>query len=113
MCDADLRDELEGSRDDLRRELGVPARAMAYPVGRPLPETSPVRTALEKSGYEIGFTNGTGPTALVCRVDRFNIGRHMIERDVSNAHLLATLALPRLAPRHPWHLSEGGMLEAR
>jgi hypothetical protein len=66
-----------------------------------------VRTALERAGYEIGFTNGTGPTALVGGIDRFDIGRHMIERDVSNAHLLTTLALPRLAARHPWHLSPG------
>jgi peptidoglycan/xylan/chitin deacetylase (PgdA/CDA1 family) len=100
----DLRDELEGSRDDLRRELGAPARAIAYPVGSPLGPTSPVRPALEKAGYEIGFTNGTGPTPLRGKVDRFDIRRQMIERNFSNALFLTILALPRLAPTHLWNL---------
>lgn len=101
---SDLSDELEGSRADLARELGEPARALAYPVGNPLALNSPVRRALEKSGYEIGLTNGTGPTPLGKPIDRFDIRRQTIERDVPEALFLAMLALPRLAPKHPWHL---------
>jgi peptidoglycan/xylan/chitin deacetylase (PgdA/CDA1 family) len=104
LTHGELRDELEGSRDDLRRELGVPARALAYPMGNPVGLTSPVRTALERSGYEIGLTNCTGPTPISGGVDRFAIRRQAIDRDFSSALLLTVLALPRLAPTHPWHL---------
>jgi|CZKU01.1.fsa_nt_gi peptidoglycan/xylan/chitin deacetylase (PgdA/CDA1 family) len=101
LSSSDLRDEIEGSREDLRRELGVPARALAYPVGYPLGWSSPVRAALERSGYEIGLTNGTGPTPLDGVVDRFDIRRQTVERDLSNAFFLTMLALPQFAPIHP------------
>ena len=104
LTPGELRDELEGSRDDLRRELGAPARALAYPSGNPVGPVSPVRAALEKAGYEIGLTNGTGPTPIGGGVDRFGIRRQTIDRGLSNAVFLTILALPRLAPRHPWHL---------
>ena len=98
----DIREELEGSRDDLRRELGTPARAIAYPVGRPLDRASPVRTVLARSGYEVGLTNGTGPTPLGAVVDRFSIRRHQTGREVSNALFMTMLALPELvAPTVP------------
>jgi peptidoglycan/xylan/chitin deacetylase (PgdA/CDA1 family) len=104
LPDVELRDELEGSRDDLRRELGAPARAVAYPAGYPVDRVSPVRAALEEAGYEIGLTNGTGPTPLRGEIDRFDIRRQTVERGFSDALLLTILALPRLAPKHPWHL---------
>jgi peptidoglycan/xylan/chitin deacetylase (PgdA/CDA1 family) len=101
----ELADELEGSRADLLRELGEPPRALAYPVGKPLGSTSPVRIALAKAGYEVGLTNGTGPTSLWGRVDRFDICRQMVGRNVSEPYLLSILAIPPLAPKHPWHLT--------
>jgi peptidoglycan/xylan/chitin deacetylase (PgdA/CDA1 family) len=104
LTQGELRDELEGSRDDLRRALGEAPRAIAYPVGHPIGATSPVRIALEKAGYEIGLTNGTGPTALSGTVDRFDIRRQMTGRDVSNAFFLSILAMPALAPTHRWRL---------
>jgi peptidoglycan/xylan/chitin deacetylase (PgdA/CDA1 family) len=100
-----LADELEGSRADLERELGEPVRALAYPVGNPLEGTSPIRAALRKAGYEIGFTNGTGPTPLWGRVDPFNIRRQTVERDFAEPYFLGILAIPFLAPKHPWPLS--------
>jgi peptidoglycan/xylan/chitin deacetylase (PgdA/CDA1 family) len=101
----ELDDELRGSRVDLERELGEPPRALAYPVGDPLKSNSPIRTALVKSGYEIGFTNGTGPTPLWGRFDPFNVCRQTVSRDLSAHYLLSIAALPMLAPKHPWHLS--------
>jgi peptidoglycan/xylan/chitin deacetylase (PgdA/CDA1 family) len=95
-----LADELEGSRADLQRELGEPARALAYPVGNPLDTASPIRAALKKAGYEIGFTNGTGPTPLWGRVDPFNIRRQMAERDFVEPYFLGIMAIPFLAPKH-------------
>jgi peptidoglycan/xylan/chitin deacetylase (PgdA/CDA1 family) len=100
-----LADELEGSRADLERELGEPVRALAYPVGNPLEGTSPIRAALRKARYEIGFTNGTGPTPLWGPVDPFNIRRQTVERDFAEPYFLGILAVPPLAPKHPWPLS--------
>jgi peptidoglycan/xylan/chitin deacetylase (PgdA/CDA1 family) len=100
-----LKDELEGSRADLEGELGEPVRALAYPVGNPLEDPSPIRVALKRAGYELGFTNGTGPTPLWGRVDPFNIRRQTVERDFAEPYFLGILALPFLGPKHPWHLT--------
>jgi peptidoglycan/xylan/chitin deacetylase (PgdA/CDA1 family) len=102
---AELTDELVGSRVDLERELGCRVRSVAYPVGKPLDATSPIRAALAGSGYELGFTNGTGPTPLWGDVDPFDIRRQAVERSQSEEYLLSILAVPPLAPKHPWHLS--------
>ena len=105
LAPAELLDELAGSRADLQRELGEPVRALAYPVGNPVPRSSPIRAALETAGYEIGFSNGTGPNPFGRCVDRFNICRHTMGMNCSEAHLLTILAIPPLAPKHPWQLS--------
>jgi peptidoglycan/xylan/chitin deacetylase (PgdA/CDA1 family) len=105
LSPAELRSELLGSRQDIQRELGEPARAVAYPVGRPLGPSSPIRAALVEAGYEVGFTNGTGPTAIWAPRDRYDICRQTVARDLSTPYLLSILAIPPLAPKHPWHLS--------
>jgi peptidoglycan/xylan/chitin deacetylase (PgdA/CDA1 family) len=101
---SELCDELAGSRDDLERELGEPARALAYPVGNPLPGASPIRAALEKAGYEIGLSNLTGSNLVNGRVDRFNICRQAVGMNASDEYLLALLTLPSLAQKYPWQL---------
>jgi len=100
---AELADELLGSRRELERELGAPVRSIAYPVGKPLARSSPIRAALVEAGYELGFTNGTGPTALWGDIDPFDVRRQTVERDLSEEYLLSILAVPPLAPKHPWH----------
>lgn len=99
---AELVAELEGSRRDLEREIGEAPRALAYPVGRPLCPSSPIRSVLSKAGYVIGLTNGTGPTPTWGRRDAFNIRRQTVARDLSTPLLLSMLAVPPLAPTHPW-----------
>jgi peptidoglycan/xylan/chitin deacetylase (PgdA/CDA1 family) len=103
----ELADELAGSRADLERELGEPVRAIAYPVGKPLGENSPVRAALESAGYELGFSNGTGPTPLRGQRDRFDIRRQTIGRNLPPSYLLGMLAVPSLAPRARWRSIPG------
>lgn len=105
LAPGDLTDEIEGSRADLARELGEAPRALAYPVGNPLEGASPIRAAMRKAGYEIGFTNGTGPTSLRRPVDPFGICRQTVGRDTSEAYFLTILTVPEIAPRHPWHLA--------
>jgi len=100
---SELSFELEGSRQDLERELGEPPRALAYPIGKPLAASSPIRAALVRAGYRIGLTNGTGPTPTWTTPDPFNIRRQTVARDLSTAFLMSILAVPPLAPKHPWH----------
>jgi peptidoglycan/xylan/chitin deacetylase (PgdA/CDA1 family) len=100
---AELRAELEGSRRDLQEQLGEAPRALAYPIGRPLPRASPIRAAVQAAGYEIGLTNGTGPTQTWGKRDPFDIRRQTVARDLGTSFLLSILALPPLAPKHPWH----------
>jgi peptidoglycan/xylan/chitin deacetylase (PgdA/CDA1 family) len=102
LSDAELSAELAGSRRDLQRELGEAPRALAYPVGRPLHGSSPIRAALSKAGYQIGLTNGTGPTPTWGRRDAFNIRRQTVARGITTPLLLSMLAVPPLAPKHPW-----------
>lgn len=99
----ELADELRGSRIELERQIGGRVRSVAYPVGKPLSASSPIRTALVEAGYELGFTNGTGPTPLWGEIDPFNIRRQTVEQNLPDAYLLSILALPPLAPKHPWH----------
>jgi peptidoglycan/xylan/chitin deacetylase (PgdA/CDA1 family) len=103
LSPAELDWELAGSSQDLQRELGEPARAVAYPVGRPVARSSPIRQALMRAGYEIGLTNGTGPTPVWAPRDRYNICRQTVARNLTTPYLLSILALPPLAPKYPWH----------
>jgi len=102
---ADLEDELAGSRADLEREVGVRARALAYPVGNALGKNSPIRAAMLQAGYEIGLSSNTGSNPLSGPVDRFNIRRQAVGLNVSEAYLLAMLTLPSLAHKHPGQLA--------
>jgi len=100
----ELSDELAGSRADLERELGEPTRALAYPVGNALLSTSPIRAAMEKAGYEIGLSNGTGSNVLNEPIDRFNICRQTVGLNLSDEYLLAILMMPALAHKQPWQM---------
>ncbi len=106
LPEAELFSELEGSRRDLQQQLGVAPRALAYPVGKPVAPGSPIRSALVRAGYKIGLTNGTGPTPTWRRCDPYDIRRQTVGRHLPLAYLLSILALPPLAPKHPWHASE-------
>jgi len=102
LSPSELDRELAGSKADLTRELGVPPRAVAYPVGNPLPRVSPIRDALERAGYEIGLTNCTGSNPTQDRVDRYNLKRQCLGLNLSEDYLLAMLTMPALAPRQWW-----------
>ncbi len=101
LTPAELVSELAGSRADLERELGEAPRALAYPVGKVVASDSPIRRALDRAGYELGFSNGTGANPINGRVDRLNICRQMVDLNLPEEYLLAMLTMPALAPRHP------------
>jgi hypothetical protein len=98
----DLSEELAGSRADLARELGELPRLIAYPNGNPIAPSSPIRDALKKAGYVLGFNNVTGPTPLGRALDPFDIRRFALNRNFSESLLLSILTLPSLAHKHPW-----------
>jgi peptidoglycan/xylan/chitin deacetylase (PgdA/CDA1 family) len=93
----ELVDELAGSRADLERELGRKVRAIAYPVGRRVAHLPAVRAALEAAGYRVGFTNVSGANPMSPRLDRFDLRRVPVDREMSSAMLVGQMALPRLA----------------
>ncbi len=109
--EAELSDELAGSRLALERELGHPVRAIAYPVGRPLGASQTLRAAVREAGYALGFTNATGTNAVLPaplralrEVDPLGVCRLAMGRDYSDSMFLGQLALPQLAhpARHSW-----------
>jgi peptidoglycan/xylan/chitin deacetylase (PgdA/CDA1 family) len=94
-----LRDELAGARVDLERELGRPARVIAYPVGRTIAPFPQVRAAVAAAGYSCGLTNASGVVRLWRRIDRLDVGRLAVDRDLSDEMFLGQHALPPLAYR--------------
>jgi peptidoglycan/xylan/chitin deacetylase (PgdA/CDA1 family) len=95
LTPAHLADELRGSREDLRRELGEEVVALAYPDGRGVARGSPIRRAILDAGYEIGFTYNVGIQRLR-RVDPLGIGRVSVEPSVSAPAFRGSLAIPAL-----------------
>ncbi len=70
-----LREEIEGSIDDLERELGQRPTTFAYPNGR---YSEAVVEAVRRAGVSLAFTTERGPNDLRCldplRLRRINIG---------------------------------------
>ncbi len=95
LSPAQIADELVGSRLDLERELGVPVRAISYPVGHTLRDRPDLQQALRDAGYALGFTNATGSQPLPA-LDRFDIHRIGLDTGMPHALFRATLAAPAL-----------------
>jgi peptidoglycan/xylan/chitin deacetylase (PgdA/CDA1 family) len=70
LDDAEVRDELERSRDVLEDRLGRPARTVSYPFGRANPSAC---SAAAEAGYEAAFS--LYPPHANGVFDRFAIGR--------------------------------------
>ena len=55
-----LERELVDSRRELESRLGQPIESIAYPVGRSIARWRPIRDALRRAGYQVGFTATPG-----------------------------------------------------
>lgn len=97
---SELADELAGSRADLERELQTPVRALSYPVGRTLRPLPALRRAVERAGYQAGFSTEPRANLLPDPLDRFDLARLPIDRGVSTDRLRLRLAAPELS--HVW-----------
>lgn len=99
-----LDDELAGSRTDLETQLGRPVRAIAYPVGRRVIDHPHIVEAIERAGYQVGFSNASGVNRLAAGpLDRFNMRRVAADLSLSDGMFLAQLALPGFAYIHSVH----------
>ena len=96
---AALADDLAGARAELARELGTTSRAIAYPVGRTIASYPAVRAAVAAAGYQLGFTNASGVVDVRRRagLDRLDLARVAVDRDLTDAMFLAQLAVPGFA----------------
>lgn len=97
LSTARLADELAGSREDIRREIGEAPRTVAYPVGYSIRHIPAIRAAVEQAGYKLGFTNATGANYLWHAVDPLDIHRITMSRDTSTSMFRGQLAVPPLA----------------
>lgn len=77
----------------LTHELGRPATAFSYPVGGRNSFNADTRAALQRHGFEWGFTF-VGGHARLPMTDRFAIPRAAIETDVNRPLFHAILTLP-------------------
>lgn len=93
-----LSDELTGSRVELEAQLGRPVRALAYPVGRKIPDPH-IRKAITDAGYKVGMTNASGVNRFWPgkRIDPYDVRRLSTDRTMSDAMYFTQVALPRLA----------------
>lgn len=92
-----LTDELAGSRADIEREVGAPARTIAYPVGYSIRHIPMIKQAVERAGYKVGFTSGTGVNYLRRDMDPMDIRRVAMARELSLSMFRGFLAVPPLA----------------
>jgi peptidoglycan/xylan/chitin deacetylase (PgdA/CDA1 family) len=69
----ELRDEINGSRDDLARHLGIHDIPIAYPYGDAAHISEDVQREAERAGYSCGLTMIPGANSI--DVDRFALRR--------------------------------------
>jgi peptidoglycan/xylan/chitin deacetylase (PgdA/CDA1 family) len=93
----ELDGELRGSRELLEEQLDEPITALAYPVGHRIVHDAPIRQAVERAGYRLGFTNQSGVNYRRDRIDRYDIRRLATDRATSMAMFAGTMAIPPLA----------------
>jgi peptidoglycan/xylan/chitin deacetylase (PgdA/CDA1 family) len=91
--------ELALPRQIIRERLGIIPRAIAYPVGFPLSQTSGLRELVQGAGYEVGFTfiPGVIPApADGVPVDSLNLPRLSVDRSdrAAGARFKAALLAP-------------------
>jgi peptidoglycan/xylan/chitin deacetylase (PgdA/CDA1 family) len=63
LASGDLQSEIEGSRDDLRRHLGLHDMPFAYPYGDAEHISIDARAAIERAGYNCALTTIRGSIA--------------------------------------------------
>jgi len=93
----ELSSELAGAREDLENQLNERVSGVSYPVGRSISASPALRAAVRDSGYEVGFSNGSGVSSLKGKFDPFDVRRISVERGLAPSYFRALLAIPSFA----------------
>ena len=93
----ELSSELAGARQDLEDQLEARVSGVSYPVGRSISASPALRAAVRDSGYEVGFSNGSGVSSLRGKFDPLDMRRISVERGLPHSYFRALLAIPSFA----------------
>lgn len=88
--------EIGQSGRRIAEELGEPTTAFSYPVGGHNSFNADSRAALERHGYQWGFTYFGGYVRPGSSIDRYAMPRTAVELDISGASFRALATLPQL-----------------
>jgi peptidoglycan/xylan/chitin deacetylase (PgdA/CDA1 family) len=91
-----LAGELTSSREELERQTGKDVYALAYPVGHDVSALESVAPAVRDAGYELAFTNATGPASLGDH-HRYWLPRIAMDLGTPAWHFRSLVAVPQLA----------------
>jgi len=99
LPEPELDRELADSRRELESRLGQTIDSIAYPVGRSIARRRPIRDALRRAGYQVGFTARPGINRFRGGEldDLYDLKRLPIDRGTSGFASRAHLAVPWLA----------------
>ncbi|SFN00202.1 polysaccharide deacetylase family protein [Dokdonella immobilis] len=93
LPDGTMREEVEGSRRTLERELEAPVDVISYPVGGRDAFDDQVVTTAKAAGYKLGcsYVSGTSP---VPRQPQFDLHRLPVERHMNIDWFASLIGLP-------------------
>lgn len=94
LDEATLRDELQGSRERMEKELGRSVRTIAYPVGKEYAYSDLVQRVTAETGYQLGAAYEGGVNWMGEGIRRYALRRQNIERGQDHARFAAMVQFP-------------------
>jgi len=95
----ELKEELEGSKRVLEEKLDSTVRAIAYPVSISLADHDDILVAVQKAGYDIGFSTSSGLGPLGPKTNPLDIQRFWVDPTLPHSYFRCALAVPHLTYR--------------
>lgn len=103
LATGELAQELEGSRRDIEDHVGTRVRALAYPVGHPISRRQEIVDAVRAAGYQLGFSNASGPNRARTQIDPFDVRRLAMDVTMSDEMFHSVMAIPSMARKKAYH----------
>ena len=94
LTDEEAEADLAAARREIEERIDAPVVAVAYPRAR-----APRATVVERAGYRLGFTSGTGVARLRRPSTRCALPRLTVNRVHGPSFFRGVLAIPALAYR--------------